>query len=1177
MRRLGRFLLVVALVLPVLGLAVMWFLPLATLAWRLVATLGTLLAAALALLLRRGRGAPRAEAPRPRAFPELRAGVARALETFRASDLGRRRGRAAKYELPWFLVLGEPGAGKSAAVLRSGLAFPVVTGASGAGDPCRWAFSGDGVFLDAPGRYGREGEDPAEWREFLAVLEASRPACPLNGILAVAEAPALADPAAAADLGRRLRARVQDVESALGMKLPVYLLFTKADRVAGFREFFAGLPPEARRRPFGAALEGTESDPAEAMARHMAVLHRGLAEFGSDLLARRPGAGLPAPFTFPAAFLDLVPGLRAFARRMTGDDPYRARPCVRGFWFASADAGGDAPPWRPSPGFDLACPEPSAALPAGPFFIEDLFRHVLFPDRHLARRLGLSRRRRRDLLAAGAAACLLAALAGAWGVSFAGNRRLCLDAAADLAAWRRAGAGADPDRRLEALHGLQLRLEQIEAQRGQGRPLRLRWGLHQGARLEGELRAAWFQGVRALMLQPVKESLEATLARGLAPAVPFRPAPRPAPPAAPPPVPESLLLVRAVHVRLPAPPAPPPPARGDAERLYAALKTYLMLGEDCAQRDPSHLEDQIPRHWRPHLVRDPRRPDPGLLHMAGRTVAYFIAQIGAPDFPAIATRPDLVARARARLQGRGNASPAERAYLELRSRANARFEPLTAERILKGQDLDLVATAHAVPGAFTRRAWEEFFREAIRDCGTGLGLDWVLADGRVRELPPGELRAALAGLYKAEYAREWERFLGGLGVLAFDGPAGAAAALGRLGDPQASPLKVLLARAAFETGWDVPMEAGKAVKGVKDRVLGTRAGRILGPRPSVPVPEGPGDLARRFAFLAVAVPGEGNACPLDAYLQALLKLRTRLGAVAQGGEPGPARECLQAAVAGSASELAEARAILDNAVLARLDPRGREILGPVLRQPLRRSFASLAPLAALDLERAWARDVLVPWSTLSGKYPFADSPVDATLAEMQAFLKPREGALARFVDGHLGAFVTRREERLAPRTWEGCALEFAPGFLEGLERLGRATAFLAEAAACRFEVQPVPAPGVREILLEVDGQRLHYRNGPQAWFPFAWPGTAASAGARIQVVAFSGATVRKLDAPGSLGILRLLAQARADGPGPADRVLAWPGSGPDPAVRFNFRMVSGPDLLAFAALRHHAPPPRATP
>ena len=58
----------------------------------------------------------------------VRTGLLDAIETIKTSKLGLKSGAAALYELPWYMIIGNPAAGKSSAILHSGLQFPFADG-----------------------------------------------------------------------------------------------------------------------------------------------------------------------------------------------------------------------------------------------------------------------------------------------------------------------------------------------------------------------------------------------------------------------------------------------------------------------------------------------------------------------------------------------------------------------------------------------------------------------------------------------------------------------------------------------------------------------------------------------------------------------------------------------------------------------------------------------------------------------------------------------------------------------------------------------------------------------------------------------------------------------------------------------------------------------------------------
>ncbi|HDR9373567.1 TPA: type VI secretion system membrane subunit TssM, partial [Burkholderia multivorans] len=54
----------------------------------------------------------------------LRTRLSDAVKTIKTSKIGQVSGGSALYELPWYIVIGNPAAGKSSAVINSGLQFP---------------------------------------------------------------------------------------------------------------------------------------------------------------------------------------------------------------------------------------------------------------------------------------------------------------------------------------------------------------------------------------------------------------------------------------------------------------------------------------------------------------------------------------------------------------------------------------------------------------------------------------------------------------------------------------------------------------------------------------------------------------------------------------------------------------------------------------------------------------------------------------------------------------------------------------------------------------------------------------------------------------------------------------------------------------------------------------------
>jgi type VI secretion system protein ImpL len=102
--------------------------------------------------------------------------------------------------------------------------------------------------------------------------------------------------------------------------------------------------------------------------------------------------------------------------------------------------------------------------------------------------------------------------------------------------------------------------------------------------------------------------------------------------------------------------------------------------------------------------------------------------------------------------------------------------------------------------------------------------------------------------------------------------------------------------------------------------------------------------------------------------------------------------------------------------------------------------------------------------------------------------------------------------------------------------------------------------------IESNGQIFRYRNGPQLWQRFDWPGDMEQIGARVMGVADHGHAVGELRAGGPWGLFHLLTQARIEQMSGTDYKTSWnlPASdGGIVKVVFNLRAVRQDNIFDF--------------
>lgn len=265
-----------------------------------------------------------------------------AVATLRQSNL-RRLGDPL-YVLPWYLVLGAPGSGKSAILSQARSASPLKdiagTGETSGSNRGEWWYLSNGIVIEVAGSYAvpaQEGQDREEWEQLLDLLGKYRKKEPLNGLIVTLPADRLltAGAEALAEEGRFIRKRIDQLMRLLDVKFPVYVVVTKCDGLYGLSEWSRHLPDKALEQAMG-YIGGDEAADGKAFLEK-AFQH--ITERLKDLrlvVAHRLGGMDVRLLLFPQEFERLRPGLDAFWSGGFASDPYLDSPLLRGLFFCSS-------------------------------------------------------------------------------------------------------------------------------------------------------------------------------------------------------------------------------------------------------------------------------------------------------------------------------------------------------------------------------------------------------------------------------------------------------------------------------------------------------------------------------------------------------------------------------------------------------------------------------------------------------------------------------------------------------------------------------------------------------------------------------------------------------------------------------------------------------------------------
>ena len=248
------------------------------------------------------------------------------------------------YVLPWYMVIGESGSGKTTSIGSAKLStfsdVNRVSGISGTRN-CDWWFFEQAILLDTAGRYAMpvdQGKDKEEWQQFLNLLVKYRKKEPIHGLIVTVAADKMLEstPETMAADGKSIRRRIDELMRVLGAKFPVYVLVTKCDLVQGMTQFCERLPEGGLNQPMGYVNQDLSADVGTFLDRAMNTLSERLRNLRLILLHSGGSGGTePGLLLFPEEFGNLRRGLEPFMKAAFLANPYQETPILRGLFFSS--------------------------------------------------------------------------------------------------------------------------------------------------------------------------------------------------------------------------------------------------------------------------------------------------------------------------------------------------------------------------------------------------------------------------------------------------------------------------------------------------------------------------------------------------------------------------------------------------------------------------------------------------------------------------------------------------------------------------------------------------------------------------------------------------------------------------------------------------------------------------
>lgn len=952
-------------------------------------------------------------------FTDINSSTEEVVQFLKTSNLGE-SGKDAVYSLPWYLVAGIPKAGKSSLVMGSNLNFQNLPSQRQSEQKfvrstqnIDWRVTSDAVFVDTAGRYQSEGADGDEWSGIVEAIKKYRKARPIDGFLLVANTEKIlnSNEQEVEQMAKILRTRLDDVMARTKIRFPVYLIFTNADSIEGFRDSFSTSKGEAKNLVWGATIPIEKSDNSQG-------LFDGEYEILHDSLMKRRLMRLSAPFppvrqlrifNFPLHFGSARRKIGAFVSTLFRPNPFSENPFLRGFYFTAAPV---ARPQMPQGGKTMAPNQPQTI--GSTYFTERLFRDVILRDKDLVRTMQEQRQRPPILgwvLTSLGALIVLSILALA-GVSLANNYKMLNEATAraeevlnivkgDAGNNRLNKTAEQANVEIKATEELRETMAVMDDYNRNGAPFYMGLGLYSGDQVYRErLLPIYFNVIEQRFKKPTIARVENELRKFAA---------------------------------SPAVSNPNQLSAQEEEMLgknYELLRAYLMLSEDYKDKaSPTDITNSLRDYW----VSESKLPsDLGLT--AQQQLEFWAKQVDrepsgvdkSNGFPRIPLDQPLVKSVREKLKA---FPPVSRYYkrkvTEISKTIDEKFGPTTADNLLttNGSETGYVEGSYTIPGAYTLEGYK-LMKLAIPQAITELGIDdWVMGEQGKSAVAQATDVGRLEEFYLRDYAQHWRNFVKGVTVKPYKNPDSAKDSLQKFSSVS-SPMKILAKQIAVNTNFSAKPPA----TGWWDYITGffskktavSTGGNTVVEKEFLPLHTFMGDDTKPKA-------------PVDDYQSAI-------GNVANKFSGFSVTEINQLSVdlaKDDDKKFPELRAANGkiNGMMNNFNATGTgQDIASLLKKPLENLNILLGAGGRESLEATWKNQLLPQAKELEKGFPFTDGQTETDLTKLTAYLNPESGDLSKFYkDNNLQKYFDGNPGQLKLK--DSSTVKFSPEFVEYLNKM----------------------------------------------------------------------------------------------------------------------------------------------